>query len=237
MKIHSDFKDYYDPVLKYLGGEDDNINYVRKTEEIDITEKDYEVTIPRGYRDRYFSYRNIHVIGFCGKIYYCTRVNLSNYYVGMDNEKIIEEVDKMDNSGGYHYWSAKEIGYLIGHEFDLQDYWRNLTFHNPLKFEELFVRYSVPCFSFGLKYVSNVQENNSWKEEIKQQLILNPCLKDYSFQRVMDPNTALQELRMYFSSVMTEKMNAKMPVGDDKVLAASKGFDKWSFRKTPTKKK
>lgn len=239
MKIHSDFKDYYDGVLKLLGGDDDNINYIRKTEDIDIKEKDFEVTIPKGYRDRYFSYQNIKVIGFCGKIYYSCYVG-SSLYVGLDSEKIIEKAPGYyhDHHRDMDSFLLREIGTLVGHEFDVNDFWGNrINLHHPFNFEEFFVKYSVPSFVFEVKYKDYEKTKTSWIERHTYTLKLNPCLKDYSFQRVMDPNTALQELRMYFSSVMTAKMNAKMPVGDDKVLAASKGFDKWSFRKMPTKKR
>ena len=239
MKIHSDFKDYYDAVLKVLGGDDDGIDYVRKTETIDFKDKDFTVKIPRGYRDRYFKYENIKVIGFCGKIYYSCYVG-SNLFVGLDDEKIIEQAPEYydEKRRNFDSFLIREIGQLVNYDFKPDDFWgKNVTLHHPFNFEEFFVKYSVPCFVFELKYRENERERMNWLQRYTYSLILNPCLKDYSFQRVMDPNTALQELRMYFSSVMTSKMNAKMPVGDDQVLAASKGFDKWSFRKMPTKRK
>ena len=65
-------------------------------------------------------------------------------------------------------------------------------------------------------------------------LIKNPILKDFNFNKIVDPFTAAQEIEMYLGRLSFDNTPI-MPVGDDKVLAASKGFDKWSFRKLPTK--
>ena len=42
---------------------------------------------------------------------------------------------------------------------------------------------------------------------------------------------------MYIENVLTNNNTPEMPVGSDKVIAESKGYDKWSFRKMSTKGK
>lgn len=67
-------------------------------------------------------------------------------------------------------------------------------------------------------------------------LVLNPTLKSLEFNKILDPFTAAQEIEMYLGRIATNDTPV-MPVGSDKVIAASKGFDSpYSFRKRPTKK-
>ena len=243
MKIHSDFKDYYDPVLKVMQTDDDGINYVRKTEEILLNNTHFDVKKPNNFRNRYFEYHWISVIGFCGKIYYCVHLNSKKLYTHIDNETlaieipkyIIEERAKLHYSYGYF---TEDIGLLIGVDFSEKSrygkYFKN-TFQHPFNFEGFFEKYKTACFSFGISYNKFEMVNGVKYNGPTYSLKLNPVLKDYDFQRVMDPNSAIQELRMYFSSIITSNNTPVMPVGDDKVIAASKGFDKWSFRKMPTR--
>jgi len=68
-------------------------------------------------------------------------------------------------------------------------------------------------------------------------IIKAPKLKEtYSFQDTLDPHTVAQEIHMYLCNQMVSDTKVKVPVGSDEVIAASKGFDEWSFR-TPPKKK
>jgi hypothetical protein len=70
-----------------------------------------------------------------------------------------------------------------------------------------------------------------WKRTIQW----NACLKDYQFYQVFDTYMAYQEISMFLGSLaMPEK---PIPTLDDKTMAESKGFNKWSFRKEPTKKR
>lgn len=68
---------------------------------------------------------------------------------------------------------------------------------------------------------------------IGQTRIVNPCLKDFEFQRVIDSYTAFQELDMFMSGVMGDLKDPPSPMTDvEKVV--SHGMDpKWSFRKPP----
>ena len=108
----------------------------------------------------------------------------------------------------------------------VDSWWKRYTFTTPFKLEDFFIRYETPIFLFeqlGWSHTHNSQ--NRWK------LTTNICLKDFGFQKMVDPFTAFQEISMFFNSTLTNLKTPVMPVGDDKVLAASKGFDKWSFRK------
>jgi hypothetical protein len=61
----------------------------------------------------------------------------------------------------------------------------------------------------------------------------NGCLKDMQFYRLVDPYTAFQEIQMFLGGMASPEK--PIPEIDDKTLAAAKGFNKWSFRKEPSK--
>ena len=69
------------------------------------------------------------------------------------------------------------------------------------------------------------------------ELIVNPCLKEYKFFKYMDAYTIYQELEMFVGNDLVRDTKVEVPVGSDKVLAASKGYDKYSFRKDKSKGK
>lgn len=65
---------------------------------------------------------------------------------------------------------------------------------------------------------------------------VNPCLEEIEFYRLIDPYTAFQELYQFVGGVLNQPERETVDVSD-KQLAEAKGFDKWSFRKLPTKRK
>ena len=66
--------------------------------------------------------------------------------------------------------------------------------------------------------------------------IINPLLKDYEFYKVIDPFKAFTEIQMFISGVLGTGEKDIVEV-EDKYKIAQHGFDKWSFRKEPEKKK
>jgi hypothetical protein len=62
----------------------------------------------------------------------------------------------------------------------------------------------------------------------------NPNLEDSGFQAIVDPFTAYQEIAMYMGGVLATSGNPMVTLSD-KERIAKQGFDKWSFRKPPTK--
>ena len=63
---------------------------------------------------------------------------------------------------------------------------------------------------------------------------VDPLLKDYSFQKVLDPYTAFQELDAWIGGVLGQ--NPQPSEVPDKYKIEQHGFDKHSFRKLPEKK-
>jgi hypothetical protein len=63
----------------------------------------------------------------------------------------------------------------------------------------------------------------------------NDCLEPLKFVRVFDPYTAYQEIYMFVCN--TAMPDKPIPKVSDADMVTAKGFDKWSFRKEPRKKR
>ena len=70
---------------------------------------------------------------------------------------------------------------------------------------------------------------------IKEKITLLPQLKQYKFAKVVPPMQAFQEISMYLGKINSVEDNTVTI--DDKYLAQGKGFDCYSFKKMPSKKK
>ncbi len=70
----------------------------------------------------------------------------------------------------------------------------------------------------------------------KNIITLNPVLKELKFFKVIDPYRAFQELSMFIGGVLPRQPNVTDAISD-KVMAAKKGFDDWSFKTRPGTKK
>jgi hypothetical protein len=226
MKIYSKFHDYYDSVLKFSQTDEDGVVYERESKQY-VFDKNMAEIKSSGHVQYYLN-SNLYFIGFCGKIYPVFNYHFEegeskNFHIGIDNEALIEKIKeyKKRASGRYEYPDSVCLNKLLGIKEQF-DWWRNYTYVNPFKLEDFFIKYETPIFVF-----CNSVENRERKWTLKT----NPCLKDFDFQRIVDPYSAFQEISMFFNSTLTNVKTPKMPVGSDVVIAESKGFDKWSFRK------
>ena len=60
---------------------------------------------------------------------------------------------------------------------------------------------------------------------------INPCLRNYGFQAVVDPNTAYQTLDQYLGNELARQLDP-IPVRTQDLIRDAHGFDQTSFRKT-----
>ena len=239
MYIISKYKDYYDGVVGTVGI-DKTIVYERVIDEIiDIKKK------PKVFRHKRYSWddnnpflnivnidvdrkkttkytdANGFIVGFCGKLY----LGWKFYYKIMEwdeerNEKV--EVTKTDIIYGYE--NAKK--------YMKTDYWRSnlgdsvqyIKTYDPI---ELFREYKIPIFVFDGD--SRSPRNNS-------AFIINANLKEFEFYKVIDAFTAFTELQMFISGVLGTGEKEIIEI-EDKYKIKKHGFDKWSFRREPSKKK
>jgi len=240
MYIISKNKDYYDGVVGTVGI-DKTIVYERNTIEIQEQKEMLKEFIPdksAGWNDRrnnHFlnisymrinskKYEDVHffLVGFCGKLYLGWKFE---YHIIGWEDGIEIKIPKTDIIYGFE--NAKE--HLKS------GYWRDTTQEDidyVLKYDSInmFRNVNSPVFI----YDSHI--SNTYLRRNESTLIINPILKDYEFYKVIDAFTAFQEIQMFIAGVLGIGEKEIIEV-DDKYKIPQHGFDKWSFRKEPTKNK
>jgi hypothetical protein len=195
-----------------------------------------------------------HIIGFCGKIYPCIEI----YY--LDQQKLKSFKNKYSNeyynkSSFYTSFFAYTFEQL--YEFlskdsaakknidkDVRRYNPNYTFRNDFgylkhhllspyfnrdKYSQIFVDNNIPIFIIK-------DDGRKWSYRYNN-ILFNPSdLHKYKFQKVFGPYEAYQELEMYISNVLKLHEPVTIEVSEKDRLSKH-GFDKWSFRKSSSKRK
>jgi len=232
MYVISKFKDYYDGVVGTMGV-DKTLVYERNTIEIEDSEEmpiEFQPSNNLSWshrRDNHFlnigymttdskkySGCQSFIIGFCGKLYLGWKFNYTvrdkfNLY-SEDRTDIIYGFDNAKQylkSGFWKNTSQEDIDYVLN--YDPIDMFRTLN---------------TPVFI----YDKNESHRNT-------KLIINPILKDYEFYKEVDSFTAFQEIQMFLGGVLGTGEKEIIEV-EDKYKIPQHGFDKWSFRREPTKK-
>ena len=235
MRIISKFRDYYDCVQAM--GQDSDTIYIRDKKEVVLDEFPFPT---RNIRQPYGSvYMSQFVIGFCGKIY--PVVKLSNGYASYHDRRLPESCTKfcynLAEIDAYYdkYVKKKEVKEYQGTGSKWSSYTKRKEwkayFEEYAKiqgqFEDIFRTNNTPIFvaHYGGRY-SNSEHT----------IIYNGELKSMEFYRIFDTYTAFQEIAMYVGGILG--MPSKpIPEVSDKDMVTAKGFNKWSFRKLPRKKK
>lgn len=232
MLIISKFRDYYDSVA-FSKGVDKTIVYKREITELldkklanetySRTEFYFPEVSYNSVSDRNIKSMTTSIIGFCGKLYPVMvierDVRVSQYSTQVQTEIVYDiEVMREFHDKYVSRWN---------HNFD--DY---LSLLKNKEIENIFYAYKVP--SFILKEVKVNYVNRGYKAE--NNLMLNPCLKDIEFYKVMDSSRAFQEIEMYISGVLGTNEKNTVEVSDKSKIEGH-GFDyKTSFRKEGKKK-
>ena len=228
MLIISKQHDYYDSVGK-MTGIDKTIVFQREEKDYYSHDKEIERFLktvkefPRGYRyGRTIPPRSPeHIptgyaagaLGFCGKTYPMLSVQWrdSSQTVEHYNEDAAATLDivakAVDNSTFLHPRGLERKQSWLNFRFTIDD----------------FRHYASPILLLETEYV----------QDCGPRLTVNPVLKNYGFQRIMDPFTAFQEIQMFISGVLGSPEKETATISDVHRLEAA-GFDKkWSFRKPP----
>ncbi len=232
MRIISSFHDYYDCIQGT--GQDQTLLYLREKEEVRGW---YGPIVRRGLSGRSTGYTFAeYIIGFCGRIY-----PLVTALDTKEQQKALREDPKAD---------CRVFCY------NLEDIEKFVENHCDKKEKEKFYAKSYSGYGIGIRHrdlkeclLAAEQSKDSYRPyfEKKRSPIFacrasgyqrytewNASLKEYHFQKVFDPFTAFQEISMFLGGLaMPEKT---IPDVSDKVMAEIKGFNKWSFRKEPSKK-
>lgn len=219
MRIISKYKDYYDGVQR------------TDTEGFPIYKREitYDVNggigtydnIPRKpqYGKCHYTGFSQFIIGFCGKVYQGYRVHSSCDAIKpdlffYDIDELIDFIKKL----GYFDEIKGRYSYQHNSEKKLRKNYENFNYSY---YEKIFLEYKVPIFAIN-----------------GEGLILNFPLDNVKFGKVKDPYTAYQEIDMFLGNQLAEANDPDMPVGGDKIIAESKGYNKQSFRmESPGKKR
>lgn len=234
MLIIRDQPDYYDSAIGY--GIDKTIVYRRHQRVVTdpALKKDMADAISVIEDKTPFLRRSLFdtfYVGFCGRLYVGTYV-YQNLKTGR-YERPLRGQDEKRHYQRLHFWSERdyppaELDRLGTQRFYLGGgnrpscktlrEWLGKTTQG-VEHQEIFQKHRLVSFVV-----------------IDREFILDPCLKDLSFQRVIGGVEAYQEISMFISGVLGS-LEKDIIVTDDRDLAISKGFDDRSFRKEPTKRK
>lgn len=234
MRIRSSFKDYYDKAQAF--GQDKELVYVRQTKEV---EGHYGIPSVCG---RFLgSIPNWFVLeaclGFCGKPHLGFRIGTSSeqndrwIWSVKDADRYVEQYFKKKGQEEYHNegknnWKANTFLRDEVEKFFATDLstWKGIQ----RAFEDA-EKEHAPVW-----LVRDEKHFNKEKGMYYNTLVLNPCLREIDFARVVDPYTAFQEISMWLGNQAFP--NRPIPHVPDDTLAEAKGFDQFSFRKPKSKK-
>lgn len=235
-----DNKDYYDGVVGTMGI-DKTIVYKRQIQEY---YRNSELgAIPQDIFNLFGNFRcnsnfklkkdvKYHsfyefIIAFCGKLY----IGFKLYYVN-DDKKNFTYSDDFETKITYDIEFMKSIideNKSWGEKFD--DIYKNLKNQDVIKLHR---KYNSPILIMDTDY-GRTQLEGFVVGNYDKRFIVNGELKDYQFYKVFDSFLAFQEISMFLSGGVLGKNQNKIIEVEDKYKIEQHGFDKWSFRKEPTK--
>jgi hypothetical protein len=248
MKVISKFQDYYDIGLAY--GVDEKLRFKRETSQIELG-RNYSTHVGYIYYEdaRYYRLRLFtHKLYFCGQCYPIIRAATekivkegaeTSYYVESEQylydlatyERFISQLVGQEREmivGTYSYsgYSEKRQRMRSRDFMDAKEFFEE----GKCRYMHIFEEKQVPYFVVEYRYLFENQIPC-----IEHEIVLLPQLKAYKFATVMPPMQAFQEISMYLGQLGLAEDNTVTI--EDKYLAQGKGFDCYSFRKMPTKKR
>jgi len=251
MRIISKFHDYYDSIQSI--GYDPELIYHRVQSEYIIepisgawySKSNKKFHMPGGlphFTDSFmelFSFQNflgrrgvpsdatIWMIGFCGKYYIVldSGAPFSTYYKPRLARAFNNQFYYDKQSAVEHYKKVLKKDKVSYRAFDLVGECSINPFTDAI---EPFRVLNCPVFSINLL--------DRYSLFRTKKITVNPCLADFKFYRLFDTYTVYQEIAMFLSGVLGWPENATVDISDTDMRDA-KGFDDWSFKKRPTKKR
>lgn len=170
-------------------------------------------------------------MGFCGKIYPALDIGKDRYGSHDAWCFSLEEVDAFVDA---HY-NQREIDGYRGSKYKMNKRW--FGSYRRRAFEKFFDQCKQQQTAFAEVFLLGspifVASTTRWNPICE--ITHNDSLKDLDFFRVFDTYTAFQEIAMYLGS--QAQPNNPIPNVSDRDMVVAKGFDQFSFRKDPGKKK
>lgn len=238
MKIISKFYDYYDSIGK--SDQSDYPLYIRHTRDQSTKQLPISNVLNAMSILPQVKYGDAGIVFFCGKAYPFIEYNTYKFHTIPSLTKYI--TNEIANVSKDDLWSLRS----------LKEHIQYFKYSNQGKKSPYWLRhpkYSIATWDYCVSTCRSLDiEPNIFRilqapvfvqlnsRTTKDTLIVNPLLKEYNFVTVVDPYTAYQELSMYLGNILVEQKNPNVHISDE-LKAQSKGFDKWSFKKRPTKGK
>jgi hypothetical protein len=249
MRINSEFRDYYDSVQSE--GQDQSLVYQRHKRTDDLISYSFpHYTVSRYSNTEHFPFSvDSYAIGFCGKVYLCLELLAGQPYANKlymskeDREKIrycytLQDLDKAveefcDDDQKEYFHRKKNAGSYASNRRQFE---RQLELgiekQTDSRYEKYFIDQQCPVF---VAHYEPKYEKGGYKLTRAGTIDYHAPLKFYDFMKVFPPFQAFQEINMWLSN---QAVPIKpIPEIDDVTMAEAKGFDKYSFRKAPTKKR
>ena len=241
MLIISKRKDFYDGVVGTVGI-DKSIVYNRETVELEENQIPMAFYRKKGFYNN-FSKRETPLhhmgdfsiektskydgysyffVGFCGKLYLGWKFYKENKSQQLPYPDIITDIT-------YDINFVKTQLKPVAYKANLDD---ALNYFNTYNAMPLFRDFKVPIFVFDNDFNRRRVDKRYPSRDIKFFLDVN--LSDYAFYKVFDAFRTFQELQMFMGGVLGTGEKEIIEVAD-KYKIGQHGFDKWSFRKEPTK--
>lgn len=241
MRIISKERDYYDTVQAH--GQDQSLVWVRK-EKTEYFKNQYytnngeEYPFPLLCRPGYYTHwehkgldAEQYMVGFCGKIY--PVVNISSLGRGGSRCYCIEDIDafvdeKMDDKHKKKYYKPEKSKFCT---YECNNLANRVTYkryfdeceQKKSQYSQMFIDHKSPIFL--------AEESDGF-----MRITYDAILKEVCFYQKFDAYQAFQEISMYYGGVLSN-VNEVIPEVSDKDMIEAKGFDKFSFRKSPGKRR
>lgn len=232
-------KDYYDCIQQY--GQDRSIVWVRKPTKIEWAKSPLHT---KSLNTRYTDMGHFtgFAVGFCGKLYHGVKFTAHDEIVQGGNYKT------------YCFYNIKALDKFVINRGDKD---LEKKYFNAFRSRYAFRGGLTSCYRDRIvSHLDNdyINDQKINKKVIAQKLLDNKFvtlfmdtehetiiantneLSKVDFVKVFDPLRAFQEISMYVGGILSTPIK---PIPDipDRVMAESKGFDKWSFRKEPSMRK
>ena len=237
MRIISEFHDYYDCIQG--AGQDQSLIFLRRPKEVQLG-KGVKWPFPLLVNHYFYSWwhgptrmlASQTMIGFCGKVYPVIGLQKD---VNEWDETFCFGVDEVDAFVKVHYKDRQYKVYRSADKRQQRRYWSSDLSH------AVFKKFFEDCLSIGDSCQKFFEHGPIFVIRPKSQFDRYPTIKynvrleDWKFYRRIDSYTAFQELQMYLGAQAVPQ--EVIPEVSDKDMVTAKGFDKFSFRKPPSKKK
>jgi hypothetical protein len=233
MRIISKFKDFYDSGIAL--GIDERIVYVRHTEEETYDRREFKI--------------NTREKNLCEDLPYILCFSKNKKHRDTRNGNLVKlKVDGALNVGFLHFCGTRypfvvckesvyhpDTGYNINYKY----YWSLDELKKDFQ-KTLEGRYRRYSYEEHFKNTKEDEMNARFRSPViletftsdKQEIVINPCLKDTGYSKEIDPIQAFQRIFMYVSALQNPEDKDLNPEATDVEKVVQKGMDPvYGFRK------